>query len=98
MAKIKLAIGNYSGDFEKRLEYVCSGSVFDIFSNAFMQKYTKHDNFTDFCQAINCDMTSQNDLVDLDSGKFDDFIRVQSDFESWEDMAETAFQLQIKKN
>lgn len=98
MPKIKLALGDYPGDITKRLEYISSGSVFDIFPDAFMQNYTKYQNFTDFCQAIGCDMTSQNDLDKLDTGEFDEDIKMQSEFESWEDMTETAYQLQIKKN
>lgn len=98
MVKIKLALGSYPGDIKKRLEYISSGSVFDVFPDSFMQKYTKHGNFTDFCQAIGCNMTSQADLDKLDNGVFDEIIKLQSEFESWEDMTETAYQLQIKKN
>lgn len=98
MAKIKLALGNYPGDIKERLEYVSSGNVFDIFTDSFMQKHTKHSNFTDFCQAIGCDMTSQVDLDKLDNGVFDEGIKLQSEFESWEDMTETTYQLQLKKN
>lgn len=98
MAKIKLAIGSYSGDIEKRLEYISSGSVFDVFPDSFIQCFTKHDTFVDFCNAIGCDITSQDDLDKLDSGYFDESIRMYSVFKSWEDMTETAYQHQIKKN
>lgn len=98
MSKIKLAISDYSGEIEKRLEYISSGSVFDVFPDSFIQDHTKHKTFTDFCEAIGCDMTSQNDLNKLDTGFFDKSIKTQSEFESWEDMTETAYQLLIKKN
>lgn len=98
MPKIKLAIGDYSGEIEKRLKYISSGSVFDVFPDSFMQNYTKHKTFTDFCEAIGCDIVSQDDLSKLDAGFFDKSIRAQSVFESWEDMTETAYQLLIKKN
>lgn len=98
MAKIKLVLDKYSGDIDKRLDYLSPGSVFDVFSDTFMKAYTKHENFTDFCQAIGCDMTSQNDLEKLDNGEFDHPISTQSDFLSWEDMTETAYQLKIEKN
>lgn len=98
MAKIKLAIGDYSRDIEKRLEYISSGSIFDVFPDSFMQDFTKHNTFVDFCEAISCDITSQDDLDKLDSGYFDESISMHSEFESWEDMTETAYQRQIKKN
>lgn len=97
MAKIKLSLNNYQGNAEERLEYLSSGSVFDVFPDTFMETHTKHKTFVDFCEAIHCDMTSQDDLDKLQSGDFNSAIRLQSDFESWEDMAETAYQL-IKKN
>lgn len=98
MAKIRLTVGKYSGDLDKRLQYLSSSSIFDIFPDDFMKFHTKHDNFTDFCQSFDCDITSQDDLDKLDSGAFDKQISSQSAFESWEDMAETAYQLQIKKH
>ncbi len=98
MVKIKLAIGDHCGDIEKRLEYISSGSIFDVFPDSFMQDFTKHNTFVDFCEAIGCDITSQDDLDKLDSGYFDESISLHSEFESWEDMTETAYQRQLKKN
>ncbi|MDO5349792.1 MAG: hypothetical protein Q4E86_07615 [Lachnospiraceae bacterium] len=97
MAKLKLTVGNCSMDTEAT-NCMPAGSVFDVFPDSFMQNYTKHLNFTDFCQAIGCNMTSQDDLNKLDNGDFDSPIKAQSEFESWEDMVETAYQHQIRKN
>lgn len=98
MAKIKLTLGKYSGDIEKRLQYISSGSILDVFPDSFIQNYTNCHNLTDFLKCIGCDMASLSDLDKLDSGFFDESVKEQSNFESWEDMAETAYQLQIKKN
>lgn len=98
MAKIKLSLDKYSGDIEKRLKYVSSGSIFDVFPDVFIKEYTKFENIIDFCQSIGCDLTSKEDLDKLDNGAFDESIKLKSDFETWEDMTETAYQLQIKKN
>lgn len=63
-----------------------------------MQEYTHHKNFTDFCEAIGCDITSQNDLNKLqDTNEFDLAIKSNSNFESWKDMVETAYQILINK-
>lgn len=92
MTPIRLAVGEYAGDTEKRLAYISSASVFEVFTDSFMETYTKHKNFTDFCNAIHCDMKSQDDLNKLqDTHEFDSSICSQSDFESWEAMVETAY-------
>lgn len=98
MAKIKLAIGDFQGDIDKRLEFISSGDIYGIFPDSFVKRFTKHEKIVDFFEAVGCDLTSQNDLKKLDNGDFDGPIKMHSEFESWEDMAETAYQLQIKKN
>lgn len=98
MTQICLAVGDYNGDIEKRLKYLSSGSVFEILSDSFMQEYTHHKNFTDFCEAIGCDMTSQSDLDKLqDTNTFDEAIHSNSVFSSWKEMLETAYQILIDK-
>lgn len=63
-----------------------------------MSEFTPYKNFTDFCTAIGCDMTSQNDLDKLqDTNTFDEAIRVNSVFSSWQEMIETAYQKLIDK-
>ena len=92
MTPIRLAVGNYAGDIDKRLAYTSSASIVEVFPDSFMETYTKHKNFTDFCNAIHCDMKSQDDLNKLqDTHEFDSAIRSQSVFESWEAMIETAY-------
>lgn len=92
MNPIRLTVGEYTGDIEKRLEYTSSASVFEVFPDSFMKAYTNHKNFTEFCEAIHCDMKSQDDLNRLqDSHDFDSAIRSQSIFESWDAMIETAY-------
>ena len=69
-----------------------SASIYELFPDSFMKAYTKHKNAFDFFQAISCDMTSQDALNELqNSKKFDEAIRLQSQFESWTDMVETAY-------
>lgn len=98
MTQIRLAVGEYNGNIEKRLQYLSSSSVYDIFTDSFISEFTKHKNFTDFCRAIGCDITSQTDLDKLqDTNEFDLAIQSNSDFESWKDMVETAYQKLINK-
>lgn len=99
MTQIRLAVGGYNGNIEKRLHYLSSSSIFEIFPDSFMSEFTSCKNFTDFCTAIGCDMTSQNDLDKLqDTNTFDEAIRSNSVFSSCQEMIETAYQKLIDKN
>lgn len=98
MTQIRLAVGDYNGDIEKRIKYLSSSPIFEIFPDSFILEYTRHKNFTDFCEAIGCDMTSQSDLDKLqDTNTFDEAICANSDFSSWKEMVETAYQILIDK-
>lgn len=98
MTQIRLSVGEYNGNIEKRLQYLSSSSVFEIFPDSFMSEFTSHKNFTDFCEAIGCDMTSQSDLDKLqDTNTFDEAICSNSNFSSWKEMVETAYQKLIDK-
>ena len=97
MAKIRIAVGSYSDELKKRLEYHSESDIFTVFPNSFMENHTQYRTFTDFCQAMNCDLTSQNDLDKLQNGDFDQSIVLLSDFDSWNDMVETAYQLLINQ-
>ena len=98
MTKIRLAVGEETKHLDKCLEYLSSSSVYEIFPDSFMTEFTKYKNFTDFCQAIGCDITSQEDLDKLqDTGAFNTAIRSCSDFESWKDMIQTAYQKLIDR-
>ena len=82
MTQIRLAVGDYSGDIQKRLDYTSDSNEF-----------TKASNLTDFCEMIGCDITSQTDLDKLqDDAYFDNAIQNNSEFTSWQDMVETAYQ------
>lgn len=99
MTQIQLALGEHIKNIEKRLEYESSASLFDLFPDSFMSTYTNHKNAFDFFKSINCDITSQKDLEKLNNSiEFDEAIRTQSNFESWEDMVETAYNLLINQN
>lgn len=90
MTQIRFSVGENS---LKRLDYLSSVSVYELFPDSFMKKFTKHKNFTDFFEAIGCDLTSQTDLAKLqESDTFDPMIRSCSEFESWQDMFQTAYQ------
>lgn len=92
MTQIRLSVGQHIKDIEKRLEYESSVSIYELFPDSFMKTYTNQKNAFDFFQAINCDIASQDDLNKLqDSTEFDEAIRSQSQFESWEAMVETAY-------
>ncbi len=99
MTQIRLAVGKHIEDIEKRLEYESSASLYELFPDSFMSTYTKHKNILDFFESISCDITSQNDLDKLqNSNEFDKAIQSQSNFESWEDMIGTAYNLLINQN
>ena len=90
---IRLAVGDYSGDIQKRLDYTSDSNVYEIFPDSFISEFTKASNFTDFCEMIGCDITSQTDLDKLqDDAYFDNAIQNNSEFTSWQDMVETAYQ------
>ena len=58
----------------------------------------KRRDVTDFFKAIGCDLTAPEDLNKLqDTVAFDSSIRLHSDFESWQDMVETAYQRLLDK-
>lgn len=90
MAQIHFDAGK---GISKRFKYLSTSHVNEVFPDSFMKDFTKHKNFTDFCQAIGCDISSQEDLYKLqETNEFDNAIRSCSDFNSWQDMVQTAFQ------
>lgn len=95
MAQIHLTVGE---NRHKRLDYLSSVDVYELFPDSFIAEFTEHKNFTDFCQAIGCDMTSQEDLDKLqETNTFDSIINSCSEFESWQDMLQTAYQKLLDK-
>lgn len=98
MTQIRLCIGNYSGDVQTHLDYISDSNVYDVFTDSFMSEFTKASNFTDFCEMIGCDIASQSDLDKLqDDTYFDKAIQSNSQFASWQDMVETAYQRLLDK-
>lgn len=96
MTQIRLVVGENS---HKRLDYLSSADVYELFPDSFMEEFTKHKNFTNFSEAIGCDLSSQADLDRLqESGAFDPEIRTCTDFESWQDMIQTAYQKLLDKS
>lgn len=90
MTQIRFAVRENN---HKRLDYTSTVGVYELFPDSFMKKFTKHKNFTDFFEAIGCDLTSQTDLTKLqESNAFDSMISSCSEFESWQDMCQTAYQ------
>ena len=90
MKQIHLSVDEHPS---KRLNYLSSTDIYETFPDSFMEEFTKHKNFTDFCQAIGCDITAQQDLDKLqDSDAFDNAIQSCSSFKSWQDMVQTAYQ------
>lgn len=98
MTQIRLCIGNYSGDVQTHLDYISDSNVYDVFTDSFMSEFTKASNFTNFCEMIGCDIASQSDLDKLqDDAYFDKAIQSNSQFASWQDMVETAYQRLLDK-
>ena len=97
MTKIKLNLENYPGDVDKRILYISKSSIDDIFTSSFMKKHTKFSTFSEFCESINLNYFSEDDTERLYYGEFNDAIRSQSDFKSWRNMVETAYQSQINQ-
>lgn len=98
MVQIRINTKEYSGNTEKRLQYLSSSSLSEVFPNSFMSEFTHHENFTDFCKAIGCNITSQNDLNKLqNTNAYNEAIRLNSNFSSWQEMIETAYQKLVDK-
>ena len=98
MTQIRLCVGEHSGDALKRLDYISDSNVYDVFTDSFISEFTKASNFTDFCEMIGCDIASQSDLDKLqDDACFDKAIQSNSQFASWQDMVETAYQRLLDK-
>lgn len=98
MTKIRLCVGSYSEDINKRLDYMSSSTIYEVFPDNFVKEFTKFSNLNDFFEAIGCNLTSQEDLDKLqETTEFDSSIRLYSDFESWKDMIETALQCLLNK-
>ena len=47
MTQIRLAVGDYSGDIQKGLDYMSNSSVYEAFPDSFISEFTKASNFTD---------------------------------------------------
>ena len=92
MAKVHINTSNYPGDSQKRLKYLFPSGIEGIFTKEFMTKYTEYQNLQDFLMSINCDMSIQENTDDLDNGKYDEAIKKQTEFHSWEVMLNQACQ------
>lgn len=98
MPQIRFCVGSYPGNIDKRLDYISSASIYEFFPDDFMKEFTRFSDVTDFFKAIGCDLTAPEDLNKLqDTVAFDSSIRLHSDFESWQDMVETAYQRLLNK-
>lgn len=76
-------------------------SIDKLFNNAFMKKYTDYDNLTDFI--INSELVPKNTLVvtheifeNIPCEEFDEYIRSNTIFESWNDMFDKATSRYLK--
>ena len=95
MVQIRLSVGK---EASKRPDYISSVDIYELFPNSFMEEFTKCKNIVDFCQAIGCDITSQEDLNKLqDTGAYNNAIFTHSNFASWQEMVETACQKLLEK-
>ncbi len=88
--KFNIDLGKYDGNAQKRLNYIMTSGIDSFFTDKFIQNHTKNKTFTEFCSSIGCDFI--NDDVALENGCFDSAIKEHSDFTSWEDMKNVAFQ------
>ena len=76
-------------------------SIDKLFNNAFMEKYTNYSNLTDFI--INSELVPKNILVvtheifeNIPCEEFDEYIRSNTIFESWNDMFDKATSRYLK--
>ncbi len=76
-------------------------SIEKLFNNAFMKKYTDYDNLTDFI--INSELVPKDILVithemfeNIPCEEFNEYIRVNTIFDSWSDMFDKATSRYLK--
>ena len=76
-------------------------SIDKLFNNAFMEKYTNYSNLTDFI--INSELVPKDTLVvtheiflNIPCAEFDEYIRSNTIFESWNDMFDKATSRYLK--
>ena len=61
-----------------------------ILSDDFMSKFSKFDSIDDFFNSSNFDITTEEDLKNIDIDEFNTYVQKNTKFGSWNDMIETA--------
>ncbi|MDB2097937.1 hypothetical protein [Clostridium paraputrificum] len=61
-----------------------------ILSDNFMSKFSKFDSIDDFFNSSNFDITTEEDLKNIDIDEFNTYVQKNTKFGSWNDMIETA--------
>lgn len=99
MSDIKFGFSNCEHDFLDGSDTITgTADVLSLFPCEFMSKYTKFNNLVDFITASGQDFTSQSAWNSIQDGVIDEFIRQNSDFESWVDMYTTAGNEFLQRN
>lgn len=75
-------------DYDEFEEFGASDDVelADLFNHAFMMEFTEFDSFGDFLEAGGFVIESQADLDDLDISAMDEWVELNTQFDSWETM------------
>ncbi len=87
MAKLYLSIG--INNPPTGAENMVQVDAYTLFSDDFMQSYTKHRNIVNFMEAIGSSF-SEPESHKLNNGDYDCQIHQHSNFKSWEAMCEAA--------
>ena len=77
-------------DNAEELEGENTVSFEDLFAEEFMRKYTDVTSFESFIEQSQWQVESEEDFEAIPEDEFDEYVKANSDFESWEDMFGTA--------
>lgn len=87
MSDIKIGFSNCEHEFLAADDTITETiDVLSLFTPQFMSQYTKFDSLVDFISASGQDFTTQESWNNIQSGIIDEFVRQNSNFESWADM------------
>lgn len=89
--------GNFDEQFKKisdKIKGAVEGSVklSEIFTESFMQNKTEFNSIDEFFEKSPFEINSEEDLSEIDTAELDDFVNLNTEFDSWKSFSETAGQ------
>lgn len=69
----------------------------DLFTPAFMSKYTSVSTLDEFCEKSGFNFSSKEDFENIPQEDLDEYVRSISNFSNWNDMLDNAVRIYISK-